>query len=114
MIIGSIMLIDSPIPAMQISLSVIIPAVLLTAGFFLFAMYLYYKAHNLQPTTGREGMIGEIGLAVTKIHHSGTAKVHGERWSVTSNEPIKKGEKVQVVSVEGIKLIVEHIKNKEV
>ena len=102
MILGSIMLIDSPIPALQISLSVIIPAVIFTAGFIIFAMWLYYKAQLRKPHTGEEGLVGEVGKAKSKISGEGEVWVQGELWRATSDEPIKKGDKVRVISVDGL------------
>ena len=46
MTIGSIMLIDSPLPFMKVSLSVIIPSVIFTALFFLFAVGVGLRAQK--------------------------------------------------------------------
>ncbi len=104
MVLGSIMLIDSPIPALQVSLSVIIPVVLMTAAFFVISMYLYYKALQLKPITGMEGLVGEVGTARTDIENQGKVNIQGEIWNAYSDEPISAGESVEVVSVSGLKL----------
>lgn len=104
MVLGSIMLIDSPIPALQVSLSVIIPAVLLTASFFIISMYLYYKAQQMKSMTGMEGLIGDVGTARTDIDNQGEVNIHGEIWKAFSDEPISAGESVEIVSVSGLKL----------
>jgi membrane-bound serine protease (ClpP class) len=49
MIIGSIMFIDSPLPFMRVSFSVIIPAVIFTALFFLFAVGKHWNARSDEP-----------------------------------------------------------------
>ena len=48
------------------------------------------------------GIRGAEGIAMTSIHHEGKVKVRGEIWKAWSAHPIKKGEKVKVVSREGI------------
>ena len=111
MTLGSIMLIDSPIPAMKVSLSMIIPLVLLTAGFFLFSMYLYYKAQKRTPSTGVEAFIGEIGTARTDVNKSGKINIHGEIWNAFSDESIASGESVEVMSVTGLKVKIKKINN---
>ena len=111
MTLGSIMLIDSPLPIYQISLSVIIPSVLLTAAFFLTAMYLYYQAQKRKPATGAEGFIGEIGMAKTDIGKNGEIRVHGEIWSAFSDENISSGESVEVASITGLKIKVKKVEN---
>lgn len=104
MVLGSIMLIDSPIPALQVSLSVIIPVVLMTAAFFVISMYLYYKALKMKSITGMEGLVGELGTARTDIENQGKVNIQGEIWNAFSDEPISAGESVEVVSVSGLKL----------
>ena len=104
MVLGSIMLIDSPIPALQVSLSVIIPVVILTASLFVISMYLYYQALHMKPVTGMEGLVGEVGTARTDIENQGKVNIQGEIWNAFSDEPISAGESVEVVSVSGLKL----------
>ncbi len=59
--------------------------------------------------TGRESMVGKIGTSVTDIDPHGIVQVAGEQWSASlaeSAKPIKKGSRVVVVRVEGVRLIV--------
>lgn len=104
MVLGSIMLIDSPIPALQVSLLIIIPVVLMTAAFFVISMYLYYKALQMKSITGMEGLVGEVGTARTDIENQGKVNIQGEIWNAFSDEPISAGESVEVVSISGLKL----------
>lgn len=107
--LGSLMLIESPTDYMRISLSVIIPAVLVSAAFFIFAVTMAIRARLAKPTTGMEGLIGEIGTAVTPIAPEGKASIHGEFWNVFSDQTIQSGEKVRVVEVVNLKLKVKKI-----
>jgi len=102
--LGSLMLIESPADYMKISLSVIIPAVLVSAAFFIFAITMAVRARMRKPTTGMEGLIGEIGLASTDINPEGKVIIHGEFWNAFSEERIEKGERVEVVDVKNLKL----------
>lgn len=104
MSLGSLMLIESPGPFLRISYSVIITAVLATAAFFLFAVGAGLRAQRRKPSTGREGLVGERGTATTDIGPAGQVFIHGELWSVSSKDRISKGEEVEVVRVEGLKL----------
>jgi membrane-bound serine protease (ClpP class) len=104
MIIGSIMLIDSPVPFMRVSLAVIIPSVLFTAAFFLFAVGLGIRAQRRRVTTGNEGLVGETGTARSEVHAQGSVFVHGEFWNAHSDEPIPAGSPVEVVAVDGMKV----------
>ena len=109
LLLGSLMLIDSPADYMRISLSVIIPAVLVCTAFFVFATTMAVKARVTRPSTGMEGLLGETGVATTDISPEGKALIHGEYWNVASEEPIQGGEKIQVVSSKDLKLKVKRI-----
>ena len=104
MIIGSIMLIDSPLPFMRVSLAVIIPSVLVTALFFLFAVSMGIRAQRRRVTTGSEGLLGEVGVARTTVSGDGTVFVRGELWSARSDEQVAAGDAVEVLAVEGMRL----------
>ncbi len=106
MLLGSLMLIDSPLPFLRVSLAVILPAVIATAAFFAFAAGAGLKAQRRKPVTGSEGLIGERGAATADIDGTGQAFIHGELWTVKSSERIGKGEEVEVVSMEGLKPVV--------
>lgn len=102
--LGSLMLIESPAEYMRISLSVIIPAVIVSAAFFIFAITMAVRARMKKPTTGMEGLVGETGVASTEINPEGKIIIRGEFWNAFSNEPIEKGEKVEVIAVKNLKL----------
>jgi membrane-bound serine protease (ClpP class) len=106
---GSIMLIETDVPYMDISLSVIIPMVAVTAAFFIFAIWLALRAQSRKVATGTEGMVGEVGTASADVGESGTVHIHGEYWNARSDEPIAKGERIRVIAVDGLILKVERL-----
>ena len=108
MLLGSLLLIDSPAPYLQISLVVIITTVLVVSALFLFIVSFAVKAHRRKVVTGKEGMIGAIG----EVRTGGTAFVSGELWRMDCDEPLMEGDKVRVVSMESMRLKVEKIGGK--
>ncbi len=106
LVLGSLMLFRPRFGEPGVSIFVIVPSVLLTAGFFAFAIGKALRAQKRRPVTGSEGMVGEIGIVVDRIAPTGRVRIRGEIWSATSTVAIEKGEKVRVVSVEGLRLIV--------
>ncbi|MCF7885510.1 MAG: nodulation protein NfeD [Candidatus Marinimicrobia bacterium] len=110
MIFGSMMLIDTteaPAELFSISLGVIIPVAILTAGFIVFAFSMVMKTLKTQVTTGTEGMAGLEGEAISDITEAGgQVIVHGEVWNAESNSEIKEGDKITVEKREGMKVIV--------
>ena len=113
MLLGSLMLIDSPLAFMRVSLGVIIPIVLSTATIIIFLISAVLRVHMRKSVTGQEGLLGEIGVAETDIMPEGKVFVHGEIWNAITNkgvDVIGKGERVKVIAVEGLKVIIEKLK----
>jgi len=108
--IGSIMLFDSPAPFLRASFTVIIPTVLATAGFFIFVFGAVLKAQLAKPTTGSEGIVGEIGVVKSRLAPEGKIFVHGELWNAYADEAIEPEEKVRVLKTDGLKLKVGKMK----
>ncbi len=105
MLIGSLMLFESGGPFIKLSLYLIVPAVLLTALFFTLTVGLVIKAWRRKPVTGNEGLVGLEGVAHSDITgEGGMVLVRGEYWQAFSDEHIRKGEKVRVDSVNGLKI----------
>jgi len=100
--LGSIMLFDTGETAMRVSWSVIIPMVSMVSAFFIFALGLVVKAWLKQPRTGKQGLIGEVGVALTNLDTDGKVAIHGEYWNANSDGHILKGEKVRVISVDDL------------
>jgi membrane-bound serine protease (ClpP class) len=61
------------------------------------------------PTIGREWMIGEIGTAVGDVAPEGVVTVANARWRARTNRatPLKAGDAVRVIAIDGVTLEVE-------
>lgn len=106
---GSLILVDLPGGA-SISLAVIIPAVILTAAFFIFAIGAGLKAQRRKPTTGVSSLVGMTGVvqeAIDPDKGKGLVMVYGALWSAKSNGRLARGARVKVINVEGMTLTVE-------
>lgn len=105
MLMGSLLLIDSPAPYLQISLVVIITTVLVISLFFLFVVGFAVKAHRRPVSTGKEGLEGAVG----EVRVGDLVFVEGELWRVKCKEPLSSGDKVKVLAVEKMRLKVEKL-----
>jgi membrane-bound serine protease (ClpP class) len=99
MVIGSIMLIDAPIPELRPSLMFIIPVALGLSLIFLFLIILAVRVHMRKALTGKEGLVGKIGVARTDLNPEGKVFVHGEIWNAEAQQDIPQGAKVKVSEV---------------
>jgi membrane-bound serine protease (ClpP class) len=107
MILGSLMLFDTPAPLPGLSLWVIVPSTLLVAAFFIFLVGAALRTLAQRPYSGREGLLHKVGVALTPIDpKQGKVFVAGERWNAHSAEPIAEGVEVEVVQMDGMTLLV--------
>jgi membrane-bound serine protease (ClpP class) len=104
--LGSIMLIDSPLPELQIGLRLIIPVTVGIAGILLFLVTLAVNAQRTRPVTGVSGMVDEIGTALTamEVGEIGRVRAHGEIWNAIADGPIAAGASVRIEAVDGLQL----------
>ncbi len=99
LIFGSLILFESDVQFLRLSWEVIVIAVIIVAAFFIFIVSMGIHAQFRKRTTGKEGLVGELGEAKTDITVSGgTVFVHGEYWNAVSDATIKKGSSVKVMS----------------
>jgi membrane-bound serine protease (ClpP class) len=102
-LVGSLMLFDRRDPLFRLSLSYIIPSVILTSAFFLLVVGKALQAQRLPVKVGKETMIGKMINALTAIDSTGgKVFIEGEYWTAKSATPIDQGKTVQVIAVEGL------------
>lgn len=100
-VLGSIMLINAPVPEMRPTMSIVITFALGVSLIFLFLTYKVYQSVRKKVETGQEGLTGEVGVARSEItSDSGKVFVHGEWWNAVSDETIPEGARVKVESLE--------------
>jgi len=106
LVLGSMMLFDSPLPELRLSLQIILPLVFGMATIILFLVKLAVDAQRRRAFTGKAGMIAMRGRVLNAIPSAGTGRVatRGEIWTATSDEPIAEGEEIEVLEVEGLTL----------
>lgn len=107
-VIGSVMLIHTDIPGYGVPWSVIVPAAFASALFIFFAVGMALKARSRPVVSGREELIGDICEVQEDFDgKDGWARVHGETWRIKSRQPLRRGQRVRVVRMDGLILDVE-------
>jgi membrane-bound serine protease (ClpP class) len=110
MVIGMLILIDTPDPAVRIGLKTALALALPFAIIFLLLLTAFVRSYRQKAATGDQGMIGLIGIADNDIYKRGRVKVRGEYWTAFSSAPIPTGRTVKVVAVENLTLKVEEVR----
>jgi membrane-bound serine protease (ClpP class) len=107
LLLGSLMLFKGTGPGMKLSLTVLLPTLILVSGFFVFVAGLVFRAQISKPRTGGAGLVGEIGIVKNALTPEGKVFVHGELWKAKAQKEIGENVKVRVVKVENLMLEVE-------
>jgi membrane-bound serine protease (ClpP class) len=104
MILGAMMLVDSPGAEMRVPLGLLLPAAAVTATGTILLVRLVVAAQRRKPVTGAEGLVGRAGVADTDLRPEGWVRVMGERWRGVSEDEVQAGEPVRVTAVDGLTL----------
>ena len=103
--LGSLLLFDTESSDLMVDRSMIFAVVGTVSGLMLLLAYLVFNSQRRRPTLGLEGLVGEIGEVKEALKPGGRVFVHGESWSADGDgEEIGVGEKVEVVSFDGMRL----------
>ena len=108
LIFGSMILMDSSLPELQLSLRVVLPVVLGFAAIAVLLVRLAVAAQRQPPVVGQAAMVGAPGETLTAIapERGGQVATHGEIWNATSGESIPEGARVRVTRIDGLTLVV--------
>jgi membrane-bound serine protease (ClpP class) len=109
LVLGSLMLFRVPGHTNRLAMSVFIPTVAVISGFFVAVATLAFRAQMRKPQTGAEALVGMIGEVKKDLVPEGQVFVNGELWSAIADENLFAGEKVEVISLENLRLKVRKI-----
>ena len=104
MILGAMMLVDSPLPELRINPWKLLPVVVFMAAFTVLLVRMVVEAQRRRATTGAEGLIGRSGVAATPLQPEGWVVVQGEKWRAHADGPLDLGARVEVVGMDGLRL----------
>jgi membrane-bound serine protease (ClpP class) len=111
LVVGALVLFNSPgTPIFQrVSVPVVLTVAVITAAMFLTVITYALRSLRTPIRTGQESLAGKFGTARTDLSPSGSVQAAGELWSaelVEGSPQVKKGERVLVERVDGVRLIV--------
>jgi membrane-bound serine protease (ClpP class) len=105
-VLGAAFLIETDVPAFQLSWAVIGGTALLS-GLMLTVLLGYVWRMMRRPVAGGElGLVGRTARVMDWSERSGHVWVHGERWAAQSSEQLQEGQMVRVLRLDGLTLVV--------
>lgn len=105
--LGAAILIDPDIPGFQIAWQVIAGLVVVSLLGVIAAVRVALRARRRAVVTGRDQMIGAVGVVQDWSDRRGHIFIHSERWNAASDGTLGPGAQVRVVGMEGLTLRVE-------
>ncbi|MCK5478676.1 MAG: nodulation protein NfeD [Methylococcales bacterium] len=112
-VMGSVILIDTDVPGFGIDLGLIAGFALSSAAFFIIAIGLILKSRHRPIVSGKEEMLGCVGVVLDDFTGTGMIRIHSESWRASSDQPLTKNEQVKVTAIDGLLLHVMPIKKQE-
>jgi membrane-bound serine protease (ClpP class) len=108
-IVGGLVLFNSPgVPQFQqVSIPLVVGTGIFTGALFAVIVGFAIRAQHTPHRTGTESLIGVSGTALSEIAPRGQVQVRSEQWSAElaeDAEHIRKGQSVEVVEVQGLRL----------
>jgi membrane-bound serine protease (ClpP class) len=106
-VIGSIMLLDSEVPGFGIAAELIGAMAFLGALVLVAIVYFAMRARRQPQVSGDLAMLHEPAEAIEPFEREGMVRVRGELWRATSSQPVRAGERLKIVRIDGLTLQVE-------
>ena len=106
---GSIMLFRDDAGQIAVALPVVATFVVLSVALFVGVIGYAVKTRRSPVVSGAEEMVGSIGEALEDFDASGRILVHSESWIAQSERPVRRGQRVRVVAIEGLTLTIEEM-----
>jgi membrane-bound serine protease (ClpP class) len=109
-VVGALVLFNSPgVPAFQrVSVPLVIGTALVTAAIFATILSFALRAQKVPVKTGKQGVIGQVGIARSDLNPYGTVMVDSELWSAElaagAPAPLAKGSEVEVIAISGVRV----------
>lgn len=103
-VLGSVMLMDAE--HLAISLPLIGGVALVFGGLMLWTLTRFATLRRQPVHTGAEQLMGANAIALEDFDTHGHVRLHGERWNAVSDAPVKKGDDLEVVRLEGLTVFV--------
>ena len=110
LVLGTLTLVAGPIPEMRVQFATAVATGLAFGLITTFLVRIALIARRNKVVAGPEAMVGVVGVAQEQLAPRGQILVHGELWLAESEAPVAAGESVRVRAVDGLKLLVESVR----
>jgi membrane-bound serine protease (ClpP class) len=105
-LLGGVLFMDTDAPGFGVSLPLVAGLAVASLGFSLGVLRVALSARKRRVVSGREEMVGAPGVVQDWNDGSGHVFVHSERWRAVSADPLRPGDAVRTLAMNGLILTV--------
>jgi membrane-bound serine protease (ClpP class) len=106
-VIGSLILYQDDAGQFGVAIPVIATFTALSAGLFIGVLAYTLKTRLRPVVSGAEELLHAIGVIEDDMQHEGRVRVHSESWQALSATPLRRGQRVRITAIDGLRLTVE-------
>jgi membrane-bound serine protease (ClpP class) len=103
-VFGSIMLMDTDLPAYQLAMPMILAFALFSASLLVFGLGMLMRARKQTVVTGLQHLVGTTAVVESLSHDAAMVMLEGELWRVNSDQPLQVDDSVYVTGANGLVL----------
>ncbi|MGO4220519.1 nodulation protein NfeD [Lysobacter sp. TAF61] len=104
LVAGSLILFDTQVPGFGVPGGLIAGIAIASALGFMGMVWLAARARRRPVVSGREEMIGHLAVAMRDFDGRGQVRIRGEQWQARSAVPVRGGQAVRVLALDGLVL----------
>ena len=112
-VFGSFVLFDVNAPGFELNRGLIGGFALSSAMFFILALGLLLKSRSRPVVSGKEELLGAIGVALEDFTDTGRVRTHSETWRAVTDRPVHRHDKVKITGIDGLILSVTPCQSEE-
>jgi membrane-bound serine protease (ClpP class) len=106
-LIGGVMLFDMDVPGFELSWPAIAAAAALSLALLAAVVWVAARSRGVAVRSGRELMIGAVGIVLEWVDERGRVRLGGEDWRARGPPGLSPGQRVRVAEVRDLTLFVE-------
>ena len=104
LVMGSIMLVDTDVPGMEVSYEIVGAVAAVGSLVVLGIVTMVGRSLRMPRKDVSHAMVGRVADVTQVGEEHATVRIDGEFWTVSSEQPLKPGDTVEVVSQDGLHL----------
>lgn len=108
-VLGGLLLMDTGIPGYDLTLPFLAGVALVSFGMIIATGWLAARVRRHRVVSGKEQMPGLPGVVTAAGGGTIYAEVRGENWRVVCDQPLQVGDRIRVLSMNGLLLTVERV-----